>query len=85
MFFYFKLLLPAPKCRAVIIMGSSCDQHWAEKIAKKCEKFGVPVECRISSAHKGTNETLRIVSQYEGMFGTCCRKYFEIFFWLLQM
>lgn len=61
-----QLLLPAPKGRAVIIMGSPSDKAWATKIADVCKKFGVPTETRVSSAHKATEETLRIVAQYEG-------------------
>ncbi|XP_067948044.1 multifunctional protein ADE2-like [Watersipora subatra] len=61
-----ELLLPAPKCRAVVIMGSPSDKAWAEKIAACCQKFGVPAVCRVSSAHKSTEGTLAIVSHYEG-------------------
>jgi len=60
------MLMPTPTCRAVIIMGSASDKEWGNSISTACSKFGVPSEIRVSSAHKGTNETLSIVRKYEG-------------------
>jgi len=52
--------------RAVILMGSASDMTHCEKIKNVLSKFGVPCEMRITSAHKGTEETLSILAEYEG-------------------
>lgn len=59
-------LLPKPTSQVVILMGSPSDSEHTEKIAKTCQKLGLPYELRVTSAHKGTEETLNIISQYEG-------------------
>lgn len=65
-----QLLLPPPTCRVVILMGSASDKEWAYKIAGHCKKYGIPTECRVTSAHKGTSDTLEMVAKYEGDFIT---------------
>jgi len=60
------LLMPAPKALAVILMGSPSDDEHCKKIAKTCRDLGVPCQMRVTSAHKGTQETLAILAQYEG-------------------
>ncbi|KAL5012066.1 hypothetical protein ScPMuIL_010617 [Solemya velum] len=60
------LLLTKPSARAVVIMGSPNDVTHCEKIRTTCKSFGVPCELRVSSAHKGTDETLKILAEYEG-------------------
>jgi len=60
------LLLPAPKALAVILMGSPSDEEHCKKIAKTCRELGVPCQMRVTSAHKGTEETLAVLHQYEG-------------------
>jgi phosphoribosylaminoimidazole carboxylase/phosphoribosylaminoimidazole-succinocarboxamide synthase len=60
------LLMPAPKALAVILMGSPSDEEHCKKIAKTCRDLGVPCQMRVTSAHKGTEETMRILAQYEG-------------------
>jgi len=57
--------LMKPSGRVVIFMGSESDLSHCEKIKTELSKFGVPCELRISSAHKGTEETLRILHFYE--------------------
>lgn len=47
-------------------MGSSSDLGHCEKIKKACATFGIPCELRVTSAHKGPDETLRIKAEYEG-------------------
>ena len=42
-----------------------------EKIKVACKSYGVPCELRVSSAHKGTDETMKILAQYEGRFNPC--------------
>ncbi|XP_071786466.1 multifunctional protein ADE2-like [Asterias amurensis] len=57
--------IPSPKGQAVVIMGSPSDMVHGEKIRDLCLSFGFPCHLRVSSAHKGTDETLNIVAQYE--------------------
>lgn len=52
--------------RVVVLMGSSSDLSHCEKIKKACANFGIPCELRVTSAHKGPDETLRIKAEYEG-------------------
>lgn len=49
-----------------VFMGSPSDLGHCEKIKKACEKFGIPCELRVTSAHKGPDETLRMKAEYEG-------------------
>jgi len=60
------LLHPAPKGLVVILMGSPSDEEHCKKIMKTCRDLGVPAQMRVTSAHKGTQETMSILSQYEG-------------------
>lgn len=50
-------------------MGSTSDMAHCEKIKKACSSYGIPCILRVTSAHKGPDETLRIKAEYEG--GTC--------------
>ncbi|KAK7086636.1 hypothetical protein SK128_024263, partial [Halocaridina rubra] len=59
--------IPSPKCLVVILMGSPADVAHCEKIRDHLKKLGVPCELRVTSAHKGTEETLSIIARYEGM------------------
>lgn len=61
-----KLLSPKPRSRVAVFMGSPSDMEFCEKIRKECKSLGVPCELRISSAHKGTEETMKILAEYEG-------------------
>ncbi|XP_066089482.1 bifunctional phosphoribosylaminoimidazole carboxylase/phosphoribosylaminoimidazole succinocarboxamide synthetase [Saccopteryx bilineata] len=60
------LLKPESQCRVVVLMGSTSDLSHCEKVKKACGNFGIPCELRVTSAHKGPDETLRIKSEYEG-------------------
>ncbi|XP_044273852.1 multifunctional protein ADE2 isoform X1 [Varanus komodoensis] len=60
------LLKPQSQGRVVVLMGSTSDLDHCEKIKKACGNFGVPCELRVTSAHKGPDETLRIKAEYEG-------------------
>uniref|UniRef100_A0A9L0S927 Bifunctional phosphoribosylaminoimidazole carboxylase/phosphoribosylaminoimidazole succinocarboxamide synthetase n=1 Tax=Equus caballus TaxID=9796 RepID=A0A9L0S927_HORSE len=60
------LLRPESQCRVVVLMGSTSDLGHCEKIKKACGNFGIPCELRVTSAHKGPDETLRIKAEYEG-------------------
>ncbi|CAL7948076.1 unnamed protein product [Xylocopa violacea] len=59
-------LIPPPSSLVVILMGSRSDSEHCEKIAKHAKSLGLRVQYRVCSAHKGTQETLRILSEYEG-------------------
>ncbi|XP_070552677.1 multifunctional protein ADE2-like [Ptychodera flava] len=59
-------LMPKPHARAVVLMGSATDTEHGEKIRSTCKSFGVPCELRVTSAHKGTDETMKILAEYEG-------------------
>ena len=45
-----------------------------EKIRQACKGYGIPCELRVSSAHKGTDETMKILGQYEGRFDIICKE-----------
>lgn len=60
-------LIPVTDHIIVILMGSPSDGAHCEKIKKTCEDLGLYVEVRVTSAHKGTEETLKIVSYYESL------------------
>lgn len=47
-------------------MGSRSDLGHSQKIKQACANYGIPCELRISSAHKATDETLKIKAEYEG-------------------
>ncbi|XP_043207430.1 multifunctional protein ADE2-like [Amphibalanus amphitrite] len=51
---------------AVIIMGSPSDAEHCAKIRRHLTDLGISTDVRVSSAHKTTEETLRIVAEYEG-------------------
>uniref|UniRef100_A0A668VDH1 PurE domain-containing protein n=1 Tax=Oreochromis aureus TaxID=47969 RepID=A0A668VDH1_OREAU len=62
-----KLLLePQASSRVVLLMGSTSDVAHCEKIRKACASYGLPCVLRVTSAHKGPDETLRIKAEYEG-------------------
>ncbi|KAM9848481.1 bifunctional phosphoribosylaminoimidazole carboxylase/phosphoribosylaminoimidazole succinocarboxamide synthetase [Aulostomus maculatus] len=62
-----KLLLePQASGRVVVLMGSTSDMAHCEKIRKACTSFGIRCILRVTSAHKGPDETLRIKAEYEG-------------------
>jgi phosphoribosylaminoimidazole carboxylase/phosphoribosylaminoimidazole-succinocarboxamide synthase len=56
----------APKGRVVVLLGSETDKAHGEKIRTTCVGLGIPCDVRVTSAHKGTSETLKVVSKYEG-------------------
>lgn len=48
-------------------MGSTSDIAHCEKIRNACTSYGIPCILRVTSAHKGPDETLRIKAEYEGL------------------
>ncbi|XP_043479996.1 multifunctional protein ADE2-like [Leptopilina heterotoma] len=59
-------LVPPPSALVVVLMGSPSDEEHCKKIAKYATALGLRVQLRVSSAHKETEETLRILAEYEG-------------------
>lgn len=62
-----KHFIPNTNSQVVIFMGSSGDLPHGEAIKKQLESLRIPCDIRISSAHKGTPETINILRQYEGL------------------
>lgn len=60
------LLESSASGRVVVLMGSTSDMAHCEKIKKACASYGIPCFLRVTSAHKGPDETLRIKGEYEG-------------------
>jgi len=55
-----------PRARVVVLMGSPSDSETAQAVHSTLSRLGVPCQVRVTSAHKGTEETLRILAEYEG-------------------
>ncbi|CAG5035265.1 unnamed protein product [Parnassius apollo] len=62
-------LKPTIHHKVVVFMGSPQDKEHCNKIAKAAKDLGLSVDLRITSAHKATEETLRIMQQYEDTHG----------------
>ncbi|CAG9109778.1 unnamed protein product [Plutella xylostella] len=62
-------LKPTIHHKVVVFMGSPADQEHCQKIAKSARDLGLDVDLRVTSAHKATEETLRIMQQYEDTHG----------------
>lgn len=60
-------LAPPDDHLVVILMGSYSDKTHCEAVQAYCQKLGLKVEIRVTSAHKGTEETLNIVRYYESL------------------
>ncbi|KAH8293333.1 hypothetical protein KR018_005465, partial [Drosophila ironensis] len=60
-------IVPKKDHLVVVLMGSASDVSHSEKIATSCRSLGLNVELRVTSAHKGPEETLRIVREYESV------------------
>ena len=63
---FYQGLVPKPQSRVAVLMGSPTDMDHSEKIKTTLKSFGVPCELRVTSAHKGTDETKKILADYEG-------------------
>ncbi len=46
-------------------MGSKADLPFVEKISLALDRFGIPWECRVASAHKSVRHLLDLLAQYE--------------------
>ncbi|XP_044731300.1 multifunctional protein ADE2 [Chrysoperla carnea] len=60
-------IVPTDNHLVVIIMGSPSDEGHCRKIADCCKQYGLNVDIRVSSAHKGTDSTIEIVRYYESL------------------
>ncbi|KAF2901083.1 hypothetical protein ILUMI_05139 [Ignelater luminosus] len=60
-------LLPPNDHLVVILMGSPSDEEHCQTIKKHCVALGLNVDIRVTSAHKGTEDTLKIVRHYESL------------------
>lgn len=58
-------LVPKNDHLVVILMGSPSDKEFCQKIQKHCVDLGLNVDVRVTSAHKGTEDTIKIVRYYE--------------------
>ncbi|BFZ14463.1 hypothetical protein BsWGS_17503 [Bradybaena similaris] len=61
-----QLIQTKPRGRAVVLMGSDTDLPHGEKIRSGLKSLGVPCELRVTSAHKQTDQSLKILQAYEG-------------------
>lgn len=59
-------LVPPPSAHVIILMGSPSDKEHCKKIAEHASALGLKAQLRVSSAHKATEETIRILAEYEG-------------------
>lgn len=60
-------LMPPNDHLVVVVMGSPSDKEHCDKIQRYCRELGLNTEIRVTSAHKTTENTLEIVSYYEGL------------------
>lgn len=60
-----KFVVPT-KGRVVVLSGSTSDEAHVAKIKAACDDFGLPCFVHVCSAHKATQETLRLAAQYRG-------------------
>lgn len=59
------LSFPMPIPKVVLILGSEHDQTFAMPIKPFLDRFGIPCELRVASAHKDSERLLRIIEEYE--------------------
>jgi 5-(carboxyamino)imidazole ribonucleotide mutase len=50
--------------KAILIMGSTSDQHHADKIISTLDALGVDRETHVASAHKNPEKVLEIIRSY---------------------
>lgn len=54
-------------------MGSRGDEGYCRKIAQHCKTLGLPYTLQVSSAHKSTEDVLKIISEYDGTWTSALR------------
>lgn len=50
---------------AILILGSPTDRPWSDQITQALDRFAVPWERRIASAHKTPRHLLEVLARYE--------------------
>lgn len=60
----------------VIIMGSPSDAAFGERIAKTLDRFSIPWEMRVASAHKTPGRLLEMLKRYES--DPCAKVYITV-------
>lgn len=60
-------LLPPKDNLVVILMGSQSDLEFCKKIQHHCTEYGLNTELRITSAHKSTEQTIKILRYYDSL------------------
>ncbi|XP_065169318.1 bifunctional phosphoribosylaminoimidazole carboxylase/phosphoribosylaminoimidazole succinocarboxamide synthetase [Atheta coriaria] len=60
-------LTPANDHLVAILMGSPSDMDYCKKIQGHCQSLGLNAEVRVTSAHKGTKETMSMIKYYESL------------------
>ncbi|XP_071444680.1 bifunctional phosphoribosylaminoimidazole carboxylase/phosphoribosylaminoimidazole succinocarboxamide synthetase isoform X2 [Hetaerina americana] len=60
-------LTPPYRCMVVILMGSPSDEDHCRKIMECTRALEIPTQMRVTSAHKGTGDTMSILADYEGL------------------
>jgi phosphoribosylaminoimidazole carboxylase PurE protein len=50
---------------AVLILGSPSDKPWSDQITQALDKYAIPWEVRIASAHKTPKHLLELLAHYE--------------------
>lgn len=50
---------------AILILGSPTDRPWSDQITQALDRFAVPWERRIASAHKTPQHLLELLARYE--------------------
>ena len=54
---------------AVILAGSGSDEPHLEKLVNSLDKYGIPFEVRVVSAHKQNDKLLEIIGEYDSWNG----------------
>ena len=49
----------------ILILGSPSDRPWADQIAQALDRFAIPWEVRVASAHKTPQHLLELLARYE--------------------
>ncbi|XP_014787618.1 bifunctional phosphoribosylaminoimidazole carboxylase/phosphoribosylaminoimidazole succinocarboxamide synthetase [Octopus bimaculoides] len=61
-----KEIMPKKVSQVVVFMGSASDMAFCQKIQTYLEKLHLPCSMRVTSAHKCTESTLKLLAEYEG-------------------
>lgn len=62
-----EVFVPESEHLVVIVLGSSSDAAFGQKIQKHCTELGISSVIRVTSAHKSTEDTLKLVRYYESL------------------